>query len=345
MKTNIEIWTVNELYEQIDDINEQPKYQRGAVWKDPKKSLLIDSILRGVDIPKIYLNKKKSGAYKFEVADGQQRIDALKKFKDDDLELRGDVVGGLNLNRISSLTVGGLKYSDLPLTIKQKLDDYKLTIAVIENASNQEIRTLFGRLQLGETLKPAEKRNALISGIGTQIDNISLNHQFFDNSRIKRERFGRQDYIAHALTLVAYNNSSDLKAALIEKMYLDRSFQWSESIITKATDILDLMKGIDDNSRIRIINKFSFIDIFWFLYLEFQNFSHIDIKGFSKKYDDFEKDRRFNYKSPKELLAKGTRYSEDLYRYIMAYRYEGAKTKSIKTRNEIFTKEFRKYLK
>jgi hypothetical protein len=344
MKANIEIWTVQELYDLLDDINSQPKYQRGPAWNENKKSLLIDSMLRGIDIPKVYLNKKKSGSFKYEVADGQQRIDAIKSFKDDELELRDDSMWGLNLNRIDSVDVGGQSYSTLDKKLRQRFDKYSLTIAIVEDATPHEIRTLFGRLQLGEKLNPAEKRNALISSAGAHIDSIARMHKFFTHSKIGEERYNHQDYLSHAFALVAYRNSEDLKATLLEKMYLDRSIKWSAEEVKKITDVLDIMFEIDRNSKKRISNKFSFIDIFWFLYDEFDSYKRVDYKKFASFYDTFEQNRLANYKESKELLATKKKSDSDLFSYIMAYRYDGAKSLSIEKRATVIRKQFKKFL-
>ncbi len=39
-------------------IDTNPDYQRPAVWTKAQKQLLIDSILRDFDVPKIYLHEK-----------------------------------------------------------------------------------------------------------------------------------------------------------------------------------------------------------------------------------------------------------------------------------------------
>ena len=49
-----------------------PPYQRGLVWTDQQRKDLIDSIINGYDIPKLYFKKSKDE--KLEVIDGQQRL-------------------------------------------------------------------------------------------------------------------------------------------------------------------------------------------------------------------------------------------------------------------------------
>ena len=50
-----ELWTVAKFIKAREQIEDQPIYQRGAVWNMGKRRLLIDSILRQLDGTKISL--------------------------------------------------------------------------------------------------------------------------------------------------------------------------------------------------------------------------------------------------------------------------------------------------
>ncbi|MCF6171435.1 MAG: DUF262 domain-containing protein [Bacteroidales bacterium] len=330
-----------------EKINSQPDYQRGDVWNPKKKSLLIDSMLRGIDIPKIYLRKLENEAYLYEVADGQQRLNTIFGFIDNTVRLPDFKDKGLNLSVINGYKVGGKTYNqDLPESLKQLYDNYPITIAIVENATPDEIRTLFGRLQEGISLVPAEKRNAIISKIGKHIDNFSLNHLFFDNSKINPSRFKRQDYFSHVIALIAYNNSDDLKANLILKLYYDKNFKLSTVLQKKISVVLDHMKEIDEISRNRIYKKFNFIDLFWLLFSEFDNYETINYKSFAKEYDIIEKERINNQADPKALINKEETSTKDkeLYDYVLAFKYGGSLTENIKIRKNYLSKRLITYL-
>ena len=54
-----------------------PDWQRGYIWKLKDERLLIDSILKGMPIPKLYLTEEydeKKGASIHYAVDGQQQI-------------------------------------------------------------------------------------------------------------------------------------------------------------------------------------------------------------------------------------------------------------------------------
>ena len=65
-------WPLFTLSKKRKKIDTNPDYQRPAVWTRAQKQLLIDSILRDYDVPKIYLHEKGNDNY--DVIDGQQRI-------------------------------------------------------------------------------------------------------------------------------------------------------------------------------------------------------------------------------------------------------------------------------
>ena len=60
----------------------QPKFQRRDVWSDKARSYLMDTIIRGKPIPKIYMrqdvNPKTRRAVR-EIVDGQQRLKTVLK--------------------------------------------------------------------------------------------------------------------------------------------------------------------------------------------------------------------------------------------------------------------------
>ncbi|MCK5180413.1 MAG: DUF262 domain-containing protein [Candidatus Pacebacteria bacterium] len=84
METKQENWPLLSFKEYEKDINLTPTYQRSSVWKPEQKQMLIDSILRKIDIPKIYLRETKNKDYQYEIIDGQQRMRAIWDFLKND---------------------------------------------------------------------------------------------------------------------------------------------------------------------------------------------------------------------------------------------------------------------
>lgn len=139
----------------------QPEYQRRRVWDYKKKSVLIESILMNIPIPPIFLLEYDFS--KYEVMDGQQRLDAISSFYNDDFQLSG-------LTFWSELN--GLKFSQLPKLVLRLLNRRRIsaTMIVTENFQDDieinKLRSLvFERLNTGGIkLSQQEIRNCLFFG-------------------------------------------------------------------------------------------------------------------------------------------------------------------------------------
>ena len=84
------------------DIVLDPDYQRSYVWDNKKASLLIESILLNVPIPVIYVAEDEDS--RWNVVDGLQRLNSLRRFFAKEFKLRGlEVLQELNGSNYESL--------------------------------------------------------------------------------------------------------------------------------------------------------------------------------------------------------------------------------------------------
>lgn len=337
MKIETKQWSLKKLLELKDAINQQPQFQRGEVWKERRKQLLIDSILRGYDFPKIYLSKNRSNIqHTYDVADGQQRLRAIWEYFGDVYPLAD------NAKPVSGHRVAGVKFSRLPRPLQQRLQSFKATIAVINGMPQEELRTLFARLQMGVVLTPPELRNAIASAVGATIHTAAETHRFFVESKIVKTRFKRQDFLTHALALAHYSNAEDLKAKLLSRLYEEQALAHDRAMMRKAYDVLDWMAGINREAKCYIRTKWGFVDIFWFLYQTHSNIKSIDSKGFADAYIAFEDDRLQHSQTPEYFLKTPRKY---LYEYIQAFNTSGGVTDRLKKRSEVIQSQFSTFLK
>lgn len=207
-----------ELHLQRHQINLDPPYQRLSVWDNEKKARFIDSIINGVDTPKIYFHdvrgqSQANAPYRFSVIDGKQRLLALFEFMENKLRLPGDFKYFDN----ESYDARGLTYDELldqyPL-LRAHFDGYEAPIVVVEADNEELIEELFWRLNVQMPLTAPEKRNALGGPLPLVIRKIGL-HQFFREScRIRTDRFQHLDlaakflYICHAGGVVETKKNS-----------------------------------------------------------------------------------------------------------------------------------------
>lgn len=148
-----------------------PSFQRRPVWSVGAKSYLLDTIIRGLPIPIIFLREKKTDLNKLatirEVVDGQQRIRTIISF------VAPEILKDFNADRDTfqiqkthNNEVCGKNYDELPDEIKQKILDYQFSVHVLpSNIDDREVLQIFARMNAtGVKLNDQELRNAQYYG-------------------------------------------------------------------------------------------------------------------------------------------------------------------------------------
>ena len=215
--------TILYLYSDREHIQIDPEYQRmGDIWTTEKRQLLIDSILNGFDIPKIYLHKHsppRTGGevpIKYSIIDGRQRLEAIWKFIDGDYSLADDFC----FIDDESNPVGALTYSELGKKFperKIKFDAYRLSVVGIETDDLDTIEDMFSRLNEAVPLNAPEKRNAFGGPLPAIIRAIAKQEFFVRNLPFPNRRYRHYDLAVKFLLLERRDALVDTK-----KVYLDR---------------------------------------------------------------------------------------------------------------------------
>lgn len=193
----------------------KPAYQRGPVWTTKQKQLLIDSVLRDLDIPKFYLRVLKDSKFEYEIVDGQQRLRAIWEFVGNGYKLDKDAD---KLDDGSE--IAGLTYEQLSEDLKDRLNEYQLDIVELHEASLEDVEEMFLRLQNGTTLKAAEKRNALPGQMKYFIRKIAQ-HDFYTHCGFENKRFQFDQVAAQMMKLELNGGPCNVKNTELEKMYLE----------------------------------------------------------------------------------------------------------------------------
>lgn len=329
-------WTIKTAHGQQSRIDRRPQFQRGEVWKHKRKQLLIDSVLRGYDVPKIYLSKNLGNPHRdYEVCDGQQRLTAFWEFLEDKFSL------GEQSSNILGHDLCGKRFSELPPRFQRSIEKFKLVIAVLRDASPDEKRSLFARLQMGVVLTPPELRNAIASAIGSFINTVVETNDFFRHCKISRSRFKRHDFLSHALALSIYANADDLKAKLLTKLYEDHPTNYDSAIARRTLETLDWLHKINQGAAGLIATKWGFVDLFWLLWRENGSIKTVDVDAFAERFRDFEEARRLHNAKPEVLLTHRPK-NRLLYDYIQAFNTSGALRERIEVRHSVVAKLFKR---
>jgi len=338
MKIKQHNWAISKLVADRPIINLNPTWQRGVAWKNPRKVLLVDSILRGMDIPKVYLRKlPANGVHKHDAVDGQQRIRAIWEFRAGEFSLNYPDP----LPAIGEHSVRGLKFSQLHKSLRDHFDAFEVSVAEITSADNDEITNLFARLQLGVALNPAELRNAMLAPARHIIDSIATGHAFFDATKILNTRYKRQDYVAHVFAMAAYKGLRNIKAPDLRKMILEFGPDNAPDLLlfsSAVNDALTVLEEVDAQLKHQITQKWLFVDLVWLIVQQQTAGIEVNADDLAESFMEFDNLRRKYTSKPEDLLqAEGTarqlRLNKALYDYIMAFRAQGATHANLKTRN------------
>lgn len=333
-------WNVDQAVRRKVKIDPRPAYQRAPVWNKFKKQLLIDTVLRKYDIPKIYLRKlPEKSPHDHEIVDGQQRLRTLWDFVEDKFEL-GNESEDLPLHG----DLSGKKYSDLSTDTQDEIGLFQLTVQEVQDATEEEIRDLFRRLQEGVSLTPAEKRHALLGSMRDFISNLagetesSTPHPVFPLTRIPSTRYKWEDLAAHVVRLELAGGPADVKAADLLGMYqAQESFDQDGAIARRIGKALRFMARVLHNRPPEMNIKWGFVDLYLLVSRMLDEYDLRDrASDFEAFYIGFEKDRRA-VEDPAELIERGRDdWDRDLYDYLGAFQREGATRANIETRHEVY---------
>jgi hypothetical protein len=161
-----------------------PEYQRGEAWSEVQKATFIDSLFRAYPVPALFLHVVESAGLedapttKHEIVDGQQRLTALRDFRDGKFKLL-DISDRSKLRipksiRGKSAPWAGKFFADLPSDLQKQLEAIEITVFQVgADAHPDEVRDLFIRLQSGTALSRQQIRDAWPGNLGPFIERLA----------------------------------------------------------------------------------------------------------------------------------------------------------------------------
>ncbi len=225
---------LDKLYKRRDRY-EIPDWQREEVWGTDRQQLLIDSILRGWKLPKFYFLKTSDNPDEFDVVDGQQRLNAIWEFFDDRLELSDE----------SAARFGGGTYNTLPQDLSDSFDDYEVEYDEITDATDEEVKEFFQRLQAGLPLSSSEKLNSIHSKLRDYCVKLSK-HDFFSKSTVvSSRRYAFFDIVAKVATLEIESLDAGLRYGDVKAVFLNNTgFSPNSAVAKRVAKGLDLLNSL-----------------------------------------------------------------------------------------------------
>jgi len=286
-------YSVNDFLEWNDkkQLQLSPKFQRKAVWSEDAKSFLMDTIIRGKPIPKIFIrqtiNVENRQSIR-EVVDGQQRLRTILSFIND----------GFFISKKHNEKFGGYYFSQLnniDPDIQSTILNYEISVDLLVNLPDREILDIFSRLNsYAVLLNEQEKINANhFSAFKILVDNLSHKHNDFwlENKLLTHQNILRMGDITLVSDIVIAMCEGIQSKKQIKSYYskYEKSFEFnSENLEKEFDEVIALIKLVFDEG---IKNTpFKRIHLFYTLFTSFYHTKY-GLKNFIRERQPIELNR------------------------------------------------------
>lgn len=250
------------LYAIRDEIDFTPEYQRQSdIWPISKRILLIDSLLNGFDLPKIYFHEisKKKGDQnlRYAVIDGKQRLETIFSFLDGKFSVANDFQDMAGI--FGEFTGKYYKeFGQTSLKLKARFESLPLPIYIVKTNDIDLIEEMFSRLNEASPLNAAEKRNAFGGPIPSLIRDLSKHVFFTKKVPFNNKRYRHYDIIAKLLLFADRGKVVDTKKIHLDryvKSYIDHNVDSIQSVMSKTEETLSAMSNIfnDKDSLLKLV--------------------------------------------------------------------------------------------
>ncbi len=309
------------LHRRRADIELSPEeYQRGKVWSKDKQQLLIDTILKKMHIPPIYFRVLENGYY--ECVDGQQRCTAVFDFFDDKF----------SLSKKYSAEFGGKFFKELPTEIQDRFYDYEIMVFEIVNASDDETKEMFKRLQKGMPLTAGEKLKAETGNIRNFILELTKTRFFSDVVNVRDYRGAYYQMCSQILALEIFG-IKDVKFKILEDMHTEnKNLDLNGRVPTQVKKVINFLSRAFENKTPELHTRAGIVSLYILVSTLMKEYSLKD-KG------DLIKDFVI-YFQEKLRETEEKENNPELLKFLNAISHSSDSANSIRTRHEILMNYF-----
>ena len=204
--------TTKRIFRDRELYNFDNPVQRGHVWNNDKRSLLIHSILEDYPIPPVYAEEGEGEI--MHILDGKQRLTTIIRFLGDEFALSP------NTPKFEGKNIAGLKFSELEEDLQDKVRDYIILIYYYRTMTTEKRDEMFLRLNGG---KPMSKIELVRVEAGQEfmeyIRELAKN-PFFHNCNISdsaRAKFIDEEILLQCVLMVTEDGGSGLNGSAISE--------------------------------------------------------------------------------------------------------------------------------
>ncbi len=320
----------------------KPPYQRKPVWTYKQKAYLIDTIIKKYHIPEIYVHRvtNADGRSIYNIVDGQQRVRSILEFIDGEVSLSEDY----------NPEYADLDFNDLPEGIRRHILNYILYVREITDASEEEVRNLFKRMNLNVVaLNPQELRHATYSGEFIRLMEEIAEDEFWAENKIvtpnEIRRMKDVEFISDLFVSMMHGIQDKTKELDNYYQLYETRFEDKQNHLKMFLDIKDIINSIfPDLKETRWRNKSDFYTLF----IVFSELIKENHSISQQKYSNIKADL-LNFSESIDVAAKkvskGRNVSKDVANYVNAVTKSTTDKDRRVTRHKIILKIISKYAK
>lgn len=250
MKVSSISWSAKTLKNQIDKGNLQFDLfvQRGLVWDLERKSLLIDTMVRGYDIPSFYFQKLPEGK-NYNAIDGKQRSTTIYAYMNNDFALSESIETFFDDDG-QEVILAGMHFEELPENVQDLIKDYMMPIKLFADITEEEIIEQFYRINNGKPLSSIELTRVKAKSI-KQFQKIA-NSNMIQFATTEKGKIKYQDEnIAMQIFDICFNDASDFSTkSFRNKMEIaEVSEDEVEKMEKYLSLIYDFVDSLDDTNK------------------------------------------------------------------------------------------------
>jgi uncharacterized protein with ParB-like and HNH nuclease domain len=268
-----------------------PSFQRRPVWSKSAKSYLIDTIVKGLPIPIIFIREQtdiRTFEPTREVVDGQQRLRTLISFIRPELIKDYKDTDEFYVLRSHNKEICDKAYRDLDSNIQKRILNYEFSVHILpSDTEDSEVLQIFARMNsTGVKLNSQELRNAKYFGLFKnncyQLAYEYLNKwrdwEIFSENNIARmiEVEETSDLISMMLNRKIQGKSQSSLNNLYKEF--DNEFQQEEEVKRRFRYVMEKIDSTigKDLSNSEFSRRTLFTTLFTFYYMLMFKFSRID---------------------------------------------------------------------
>lgn len=265
-------WSFKKIAQEIKKGNIDFKcggVQRGDVWDNARRSLLIQSGLKGDIIPCLYIRRNGENKDKYEMRDGRQRCTTLAKFINDGFVTsgipeyeEGDKLDYRICRNGEMVSANGISFESLSDDERMDFLTKTITVYYIDGATDAEADMLFLKLNNGKPLSSAERNRAEAKSRSeiVEIANHDIFKLMFSEKTLDNNAF---DTVVKSYIMLNNDNPSLLNKDVKPLMKsIDITEEDKKQLVTVFDYILEVYNVLETKKvKKRIIGKTSFLSL------------------------------------------------------------------------------------